>query len=172
MEETKKEVLEEEQEVAEEAAEAAVEEVDPQIAELQKQLAQAQDQYQRVLAEYANYKRRTDQEKEQLGAFVKGEALKAMLPGIDNLERAIHSPDGPEYRKGVEMVIRQFMETLTSMGLEEIPALGEVFDPELHNAVMREDADGVEPETVTEVYQKGYRLSGRILRPSMVKVAN
>ena len=169
MEETKKDVAAEEQEAV--AAEVT-EEVDPQIAELQKQLAQAQDQYQRVLAEYANYKRRTDQEKEQLGAFVKGEALKAILPGIDNLERAVGSPDGPEYRKGVEMVIRQFMETLTALGLEEIKALGEVFDPELHNAVMREDADGVEPETVTEVYQKGYRLSGRVLRPAMVKVAN
>ena len=171
-------IAEEREPVADEPATAAEdaapaeETVDPQIEELQKQLVLAQDQYQRVLAEYANYKRRTDQEKEQLGAFVKGEALKALLPGIDNLERAVTSPDGPEYRKGVEMVIRQLLETLVAMGLEEIPALGEVFDPELHNAVMREDADGVEPETVTEVYQKGYRLSGRVLRPAMVKVAN
>ena len=173
MEETKQEQVAEVQETAvEETAAEAEETVDPQLEELQKQLLQAQDQYQRVLAEYANYKRRTDQEKEQLGAFVKGEALKAMLPGIDNLERAVSSPDGPEYRKGVEMVIRQLLDTLVAMGLEEIPALGQVFDPELHNAVMREDADGVEPETVTEVYQKGYRLSGRVLRPAMVKVAN
>lgn len=177
MEEIKQEFVEATEESvdpAEENAtqEAVEEEANPELEELRLQLAQAQDQYQRVLAEYANYKRRTDQEKEQLGAFVKGEALKALLPGIDNLERAIGSPDGPEYRKGVEMVIHQFVETLTSLGLEEIPALGEVFDPELHNAVMREDADGVEPETVTEVYQKGYRLSGRVLRPAMVKVAN
>lgn len=173
MEETKQEQVAEVQETAVEETVAETEEtVDPQLEELQKQLLQAQDQYQRVLAEYANYKRRTDQEKEQLGAFVKGEALKAMLPGIDNLERAVNSPDGPEYRKGVEMVIRQLLDTLVAMGLEEIPALGQVFDPELHNAVMREDADGVEPETVTEVYQKGYRLSGRVLRPAMVKVAN
>ncbi len=172
MEETKKEFFEETEEQEGVAPDAAPEESDPAVAELEKQLAQAQEQYQRVLAEYANYKRRTDQEKEQLGAFVKGEALKALLPGIDNLERAVRSPDGPEYRKGVEMVIRQFVETLTALGLEEIPALGEVFDPELHNAVMREDADGIEPETVTEVYQKGYRLSGRVLRPAMVKVAN
>ena len=169
MEEKNKDLTPEEQETV---VNEVVEEADPLVAELQEKLAQAQDQYQRVLAEYANYKRRTDQEKEQLGAFVKSEALKALLPGIDNLERAITSPDGPEYRKGVEMVIRQFGETLTALGLEEIPALGETFDPELHNAVMREDADGVEPETVTEVYQKGYRLNGRVLRPSMVKVAN
>lgn len=160
--------------VSEETAAETTEETasSPEVEDLKRQLEQAQDQYQRVLAEYANYKRRTDQEKEQLGAFVKGEALKALLPGIDNLERAVNSPDGPEYRKGVEMVIRQFMDTLLALGLEEIPALGEAFDPERHNAVMREDADGVEPETVTEVYQKGYRLSGRVLRPAMVKVAN
>lgn len=166
MEETKKDGMPEEEAAVEETA------VESEAEELKKQLEQAQDQYQRVLAEYANYKRRTDQEKEQLGAFVKGEALKALLPGIDNLERAITAPDGPEYRRGVEMVICQFMETLVALGLEEISPLGEVFDPELHNAVMREDADGVEPETVTEVFQKGYRLSGRVLRPAMVKVAN
>lgn len=136
------------------------------------ELEQLRDQYQRVVAEYANYKRRTDQEKEQLGSFVKGEVLKALLPSIDNLERAIASPDGEEYKKGIDMVIRQFEESLKAMGLEEIPALGEVFDPEIHHAVMREDADGVEPETVTEVFQKGYRLGARVLRPAMVKVAN
>ncbi len=143
-----------------------------ELEQLKQQLEQERDQYQRVVAEYANYKRRTDQEKEQLGSFVKGEVLKTLLPSIDNLERAIASPDGEEYKKGVDMVIRQFEEALIAMGLEEIPALGEVFDPEVHHAVMREDADGVEPETVTEVYQKGYRLGTRILRPAMVKVAN
>ena len=150
------------------AAETAHTELD----ELKAQLAQEQDQYQRVVAEYANYKRRTDQEKEQLGSFVKGEVLKTLLPSIDNLERAIAAPDGEEYRKGVNMVIAQFEESLKAMGLEEIPALGETFDPEIHHAVMREDADGVETETVTEVFQKGYRLGKRVLRPAMVKVAN
>jgi molecular chaperone GrpE len=148
--------------------------VNTEVAQLQEQLTQLQDQYQRVLAEYANYKRRTDQEKEQLGSFVKAEVLRAFLPVIDNLERAIEAPEdaGGEYKKGVEMVVRQFGETLGTLGLEEIPALGQVFDPERHNAVMREDAEGVEPETVTEVYQKGYALGTRVLRPSMVKVAN
>ena len=171
MEENKELLTEEEikEETTEETAEPAV---DPEVAQLQEQLTQVQDQYQRVLAEYANYKRRTDQEKEQLGSFVKAEVLKALLPVIDNLERAMDAPEGGEYKKGVEMVVRQFGETLGTLGLEEIPALGQVFDPERHNAVMREDADGVEPETVTEVYQKGYALGARVLRPSMVKVAN
>ncbi len=161
------------EEVREEAAEnIAVETDNAELEQLKAQLEQERDQYQRVVAEYANYKRRTDQEKEQLGSFVKGEVLKTLLPSIDNLERAIASPDGEEYKKGVDMVIRQLEESLTAMGLQEIPALGEVFDPEVHHAVMREDADGVEPETVTEVFQKGYRLGNRILRPAMVKVAN
>ena len=155
-----------------EAETPAVEAEDTELDQLKQQLEQERDQYQRVVAEYANYKRRTDQEKEQLGSFVKGEVLKTLLPSIDNLDRAIAAPDGEEYKKGVEMVIRQLEESLTSMGLEEIPALGETFDPDIHHAVMREDADGVEPETVTEVFQKGYRLGSRVLRPAMVKVAN
>ncbi len=150
----------------------AAETANTELEQLKAQLAQEQDQYQRVVAEYANYKRRTDQEKEQLGSFVKGEVLKTLLPSIDNLERAITAPDGEDYRKGVDMVIAQLEESLKAMGLEEIPALGETFDPEVHHAVMREDADGVEPETVTEVFQKGYRLGKRVLRPAMVKVAN
>ena len=164
-----KDVIAEETQTAEQMAE---EPINTELAQLQEQLTQTQDQYQRVLAEYANYKRRTDQEKEQLGSFVKAEVLKALLPVIDNLERAMEAPEGGEYKKGVEMVVRQFGETLGTLGLEEIPALNQVFDPERHNAVQREDADGVEPETVTEVYQKGYALGTRVLRPAMVKVAN
>ncbi len=173
MEEEKKEGV---QEVVEEAPQTetnnAEETVNNQVADLQQQLTQTQDQYQRVLAEYANYKRRTDQEKEQLGSFVKAEVLKALLPVIDNLERAVEAPEGTDYKKGVEMVLNQTQETLKTLGLEVIPAHGEVFNPEKHQAVMREDADGVEPETVTEVYQKGYALGARVLRPAMVKVAN
>ena len=169
MEENKTPVTEQPEEVKEPVAE---EPVDSEVDVLKRQLEEEQDRYQRVLAEYANYKRRTDQEKEQLGSFVKGEVLKTLLPSIDNLERAIAAPEGQEYKKGVDMVIRQLEDALKAMGLEEIPALGEIFNPEVHNAVMREDADGVEPETVTEVYQKGYRLGTRVLRPAMVKVAN
>ena len=174
MEEEKKDLIPEDEiaDVQPEDENKSAEPVNTEIAQLQEQLTQTQDQYQRVLAEYANYKRRTDQEKEQLGSFVKAEVLKALLPSIDNLERAVDAPDGEEYRKGVEMVVRQLGEALATLGLEEIPALNQVFDPERHNAVMREDADGVEPETVTEVYQKGYALGARVLRPAMVKVAN
>ena len=143
-----------------------------EVEKLQKELAECRDQYQRMLAEYANYKRRTEQEKERLGEFTKGEILKSMLNSLDNMERAIDAPAGDDYKTGVDMVLRQFRETLLGMGLEEIEAQDAPFNPEIHHAVMREDADGVEPDTVTEVFQKGYKMGGRVLRPAMVKVAN
>lgn len=143
-----------------------------EIEELQKQLDEQKDQYQRMLAEYANYKRRTEQEKAQLGSFVKAETLKAILPALDNLERAVDAPAGDEYKTGVDMTIRQLQELLISQGLEPIDAKGAPFDPEIHHAVMREDADGVEPDTVTEMFQKGYKVDGKVIRPAMVKVAN
>lgn len=143
-----------------------------EVENLKKELAAQKDAYQRMLAEYANYKRRTEQEKEQLGAFTRAEVIKALLPAFDNLERAAAAPAGEEYKTGVDMTIRQLGDILKSLGLEEIEAQGAPFNPEIHNAVMREDADGVEPDTVTEVYQKGYKIGDRILRPSMVKVAN
>lgn len=139
---------------------------------LKAELAAEKDAYQRMLAEYANYKRRTEQEKQELGDFTRADVLTKLLPSVDNLERAAEAPDGPEYKKGVDMTIRQLQESLKSLGLEEIPAQGEPFNPEVHNAVMREDAEGADTETVTAVFQKGYRMGKRILRPAMVKVAN
>lgn len=155
-----------------EKADPRIGELEANVEQLQKELADTKDTYQRMLAEYANYKRRTEQEKEQLGAFTKAEVVKALLPSLDNLERAVDAPAGDEYKSGVDMTIRQFREALVSLGLEEIPAKDAPFNPEVHNAVMREDADGVEPDTVTEVFQKGYRIGDRVLRPAMVKVAN
>lgn len=138
----------------------------------QKELDAMRDQYQRMLAEYANYKRRTEQEKEQIGLFTKAELLSGLLTSLDNMESAIAAEPGDTYKAGVDMVMRQFLEALNKLGLEEIPAENAPFDPNLHHAVMREDADGVEPDTVTAVFQKGYKIGDRVLRPAMVKVAN
>lgn len=153
-------------------ADKAAEAFQAEMEKLRKDLEETKDQYQRMLAEYANYKRRTEQEKEQLGHFTRGEMLKALLPSLDNLERAVDAPAGEEYKKGVDMVIDQFHQALKDMGLTEIPAENQPFDPEVHHAVMREDADGVEPDTVTQVFQKGYKYGDKVLRPAMVKVAN
>ena len=161
------------EETAETAKEAAEPPKEPTAEEkLQAELAEQKDQYQRVLAEYANYKRRTEQEKEAIGKFAKADVLGELLPLLDNLDRAAASPDGPEYRKGIEMIVRQLHETLKKVGVTEINPLGEPFDSDIHSAVMREDAaEGVEPDTVTAVFQTGYKLGDKLIRPAMVKVA-
>ena len=146
--------------------------LEKQLAAKEEELAALSDQYQRMLAEYANYKRRTEQEKMQIGAYTKADVLTALLTSVDNMEKAIAAPDGADYKTGVDLVLRQFMEALQKLGLETVGVEGEPFDPNVHNAVMREDADGVEEETVTAVFQKGYKLGDRVLRPAMVKVAN
>ncbi len=149
-----------------------VAELEEKLDTVQKALEAARDQYQRMLAEYANYKRRTEQEKAQIGAFTKAEILNSLLTSVDNMEKAMASEDGENYKTGVDLVMRQFIETLQKLGLEKIEALGAPFDPNIHNAVMREDADGIEPETVTAVFQEGYKIGERVLRPAMVKEAN
>lgn len=138
---------------------------------------QQRDEYlnmaQRVQADFQNFKRRNAQSRTD--GFNDGvcETLTAILPVIDNFERAIKSADDQgdqsPLSEGIKMVYRQLLEATASMGLEEVPALGEAFDPELHNAVMR--ADEGEPGTVLEVFQKGYRVKGRMIRYAMVKVA-
>ncbi len=147
-------------------------ELEAKLDAVQKELEASRDQYQRMLAEYANYKRRTEQEKLQIGAFTKAEILTGLLTSVDNMEKALASEDGDNYKAGVDLVMRQFIDALHALGLEKIEALNAPFDPIIHNAVMREDADGVEPETVTAVFQEGYKVGDRVLRPAMVKVAN
>ena len=156
---------------------------------LQTELTQVKDAYARTLAEYANYKRRTDQEKIQLGAFTTAELLKALLPTLDNLERAQEAIEGADadassaadaegdaalftaYRAGVDMAFSALQKELTGWGLEAIDPLEQPFDPEAHNAVAREEAgDGEATDIVTAVLQKGYRVGERILRPAMVRV--
>ena len=147
-------------------------ELEAKLDAVQKELEASRDQYQRMLAEYANYKRRTEQEKLQIGAFTKAEILTGLLTSVDNMEKALAAEDGDNYKAGVDLVMRQFIDALHALGLEKIEALNAPFDPNIHNAVMREDADGVEPETVTAVFQEGYKVGDRVLRPAMVKVAN
>ncbi len=145
---------------------------DKKLEELQARYDALEDQYQRMLAEYANYKRRTEQEKLQIGEFTTADVLKKLLPVVDNFDRAATAEAGPAYKDGILMIVKQLSETLGKMGLTEIEAEGQPFDPEIHYAVQRVDAtDGVQPDTVTAVLQKGYKLGDRLLRPAMVVVA-
>ncbi len=126
---------------------------------------------QRAQADYQNFKRRNQQTRTE--AYDEGarETITAMLPVLDNLERAIAAAEGESEAlvSGVKMVHRQMVDALTKLGLEEVPALGEMFDPDVHNAVMK-TTEG-EPGTVTEVFEKGYRVKGRMIRYAMVKIA-
>ena len=128
---------------------------------------------QRAQADFQNFKRRNQQVRSEAYDDGVREALTALLPTIDNLERAIKAAEDHASEEslldGVHMTLKLLMEAAGRMGLEEVPALGEKFDPEKHNAVMR--AEEGEPGTVLEVFEKGYRVKGRIIRYAMVKVA-
>ena len=136
-------------------------------------LAEEHDKYLRLAAEYDNFRKRSAKEKESAWADSKASTAAAFLPVYDNLERALKAPCTDEaYQKGVEMTMNQLKDVLTKLGIEEIPALGEKFDPNCHNAVMHVDDDSVEDNTIVEVFQTGFRSGDKIVRFSMVKVAN
>lgn len=144
-----------------------------EFAAVQAQLEEQRDQLLRTAAEFDNYKKRTERERVAVGEFARAQTLKALLPILDNMGRALSAdPSSPEYVKGVEMIVKQFQDALSCLGLAEISAEGERFDPQLHEAVMHiEDASAGE-NTVVEVLQKGYKIGDTVIRPAMVKVAN
>lgn len=127
-----------------------------------------------VVAEYDNFRRRTAEEKEALSGEAKAKAVAALLPALDNLERAMpYAASNPEsFEKGVEMTLRQMTETFRTLGVTEIEAQGAEFNPELHEAVMHVEDENVGEGIVTEVFQKGYMLGNKVIRHSVVKVAN
>lgn len=145
-----------------------------QVEQLNEKLRQSNDRFTRLAAEYDNYRRRTTEEKKNLSVDATAKVVNALLPPIDNLERAIPFADkNPEsFKTGVEMTLKQFVEALKSLGVEEIEAQGAEFNPELHEAVMHEEDENYGESIITEVYQKGYRLGDKVIRHSKVKVVN
>jgi len=153
------------------------------IEELQKQLEEAtqkRDEYlalaQRAQADFDNYRKRNRNAIAEAYRDASAETIGAFLPVLDNLERALDSSRqsgvNDAFYQGIEMIVKQFRDVLTKMGVEEIPALGQPFNPEVHNAVMQVESDEEHPEnTVVEILQKGYRLKDKIIRYSLVKVA-
>ena len=131
------------------------------------------DKYLRLCAEYDNFRKRSQKEKDSLYADIKAETVKKFLPVYDNLVRALdQSTEDEAYRRGVEMIMNQFNTTMEKLGVTEIESLGQKFDPAFHNAVMHvEDAEKGENEIV-EVFQKGFIMGDKVIRFAMVKVAN
>ena len=140
---------------------------------LAKLVADVNDKYLRLAAEYDNYRKRTAKEKESIYGDAKADTIKPLLAVYDNLERGIAQYDEADvHRQGLELILRQFTETLTKLGVTEIEAQGQPFDPEKHNAVMHVEDESVGENTVVEVFQKGFMIGDKVLRFAMVKVAN
>ena len=150
----------------EESAETA------QIEKLQQEIEEMKALAQRTQADFMNYKKRVEKEKSELTVFANEKIVTEMLTIVDNFERALQSEkenSETAFYKGVELILKQFMDTLYKFGLEEIDALNQDFDPNFHHAVIQEEAD--EPDKVIDVLQKGYKLKDKVIRPSMVKVS-
>ncbi len=140
---------------------------------LKAELAAAKDMLLRTAAEFDNYKKRETAAKEKLAEFTKGETLKALLPSLDNINRALEAdPDSPDYAKGVAMTVKGLSDALKKLGLEEINPQGEPFDVQYHQAVMRVEDENLGKNVVAQVLQTGYKLGDNVLRHAMVKVAN
>lgn len=127
----------------------------------------------RQMAEFDNYKKRTTKEKDELYTYAKTNCVEQILGVIDNFERALDTECSDEtFKKGVEMIFNQFKDTLTKLGVEEIEAMNTTFNPELHNAVNQVEDENFGENTVCQVFQKGYKIGDKVIRHSMVVVAN
>lgn len=164
----------EEAEAAEESgAEETAEAGEDKAAEEEKKAEeQESERYMRLMAEFQNFKRRAAREKSDIHAYANEKIIGELLPVLDNFERALDtkSEDVEGYAKGMELIFTQLRTALEHAGLAEIPALGEEFDPNVHNAVMTEDSEEIEGNHISKVLQKGYKLNDKVIRPSMVAV--
>lgn len=139
----------------------------------EQQIKEANDKYLRLMAEYDNYRKRSQKEREALYGDIKADVLNKFLPVYDNLVRALDQPTEDEaYRKGVEMIMAQFNKTMENLGVTEIESVGQPFDPNLHNAVMHVEDETKGENEIVEVFQKGFKLGDKVIRFAMVKVAN
>ncbi|MFD0715064.1 nucleotide exchange factor GrpE [Paenibacillus sp. GCM10027626] len=166
---------------AQDANEAAFEEEtgaagnSARIAELSKQAEESQQRLLRAQADFDNFRRRTQKEKEELAQYASMKLITELLPVIDNFGRAIEASksggDVESFAKGVDMIFRQLEQVLQQEGLKQMEVVGEPFNPEFHAAVMTVESDEYEEGTIVEELQKGYLLKEKVLRPAMVKVS-
>lgn len=160
-------------EVVEEETFTVTREQMEQFESLAKLVSDGNDKYLRLAAEYDNYRKRTTKEKENIYADAKLDTVKPFLEVADNLDRAVSQfEEGDPHRQGMEMICKQFSAVLEKLGVTEIPALEQPFDPGKHNAVMHIDDENFGENIVAEVFQKGYQMGEKVVRFAMVKVAN
>ena len=158
---------------AEETVQTAAEETAPEGEPWEEKYNAEREAHLRLAADYDNFRKRSIKEKEQSYGNGKADAVEKLLPVYDNLERALNQPtEDAAYKKGVEMTMTQLVSILNGLGVEIFGQVGETFDPNLHNAVMHTEDDSVAENTITQVFQKGFKMGDKIVRFAMVQVAN
>ena len=131
------------------------------------------DRYKRLFAEFENYKKRSQKERDSIYGMITGDVVTTMLPIMDNLEKAAENKtEDVAYQEGVKLVARQFQDSLKRLGLEEIEAVGQTFNPEYHEAVSHVEDETKGEQEIVQEYRKGYRIGNKVIRHSMVIVAN
>ena len=149
-----------------------VDETNPETV-LASEYDELNDRYKRLLAEFENYKKRSAKEKESIYGMITGDVVTTMLPIMDNLEKAVSAKtEDTQYQDGVALVARQFQEALKNLGLEEIETVGKRFDPEFHEAVSHIQDETKGEQEIVQEYRKGYKIGNKVVRHSMVIVAN
>ncbi|MDE5946497.1 MAG: nucleotide exchange factor GrpE [Oscillospiraceae bacterium] len=181
-------IQEENQEIDSEATESNIEIIDnaqetsedsdeynddmtKKIEELNTKLEESEDKYLRLLAEYDNFRKRTAKEKIEAFGNASAKCIESILPVMDSFERAVLTECADEaYKNGMDMIFNQFKSALEKLDIKEVPALGEDFDPNIHNAITKVDNEEFESGKICQVYQKGYKIGDRLIRPAMVAV--
>jgi molecular chaperone GrpE len=142
------------------------------LAEAESKISEYKDSWLRSQAEFQNYRKRLERDNEMMYLSMKGDILKKVLPVLDDLERALQNRSGEDaWASGIELIVRKFQNILESEGLKKIDALGKEFDPNFHEAISHESANGVQSGHVIAVVQNGYMLGERVIRPALVRVA-
>ncbi|HMB22722.1 MAG: nucleotide exchange factor GrpE [Chloroflexota bacterium] len=151
---------------------AEVDSLKKQLAEAESKTSEYKDNWLRSQAEFQNYRKRLDRERENEKVWMKGDIVKKVLPVLDDLERALQNRSAEDpWADGIELVARKFQNILESEGVKKIEALGAEFDPNFHEAISHEPADGAQSGSVIGVVQNGYMLGERVIRPALVRVA-
>lgn len=158
----------------EEVKEEAAETVETNEEQLQKALDEKNDQFLRLYAEYDNFRKRSQKEKQDIYSSSRADVIKDLLPILDNFDRAANNTEGSyeDYKKGIDLIFNQFVEVLTKNGVESYGERGETFDPNIHNAVMTVEDEELGENQIASVFSKGYKLGDRIIREAVVTVAN
>ena len=155
------------------AEDKKIKKLQKKVEEQKQELEECDDRIKRLMAEFENFKKRSNKERSGMYNSVMGDVVTALLPAIDNLEKAVEAETSDEqYNSGVEMVLNQIKDVLKSNGVEEIKAVGEPFDPSLHEAVSSVVDESLGSKIIKEEFRKGYMIGDRVLRHSLVVVAN